>query len=339
MKNHLRSRLAFPFVLLLLAPLLFSPPIFSRQSASAKRIHLVPHFTPGQILRYSVQMTLDTNSESTGPIVNPEGAKKIEESVSVTLRLDVLSVSNAPATPGQARIRATYEKAAATTSSDSYDPDTAEVADQFKKLEGQSMEFTLDPDGKITDATGLKDATTDPSRAAVISQWLSQLTLGASLPQKGIAVGEKWSSEQPLENMPLTGLAWRTSSSYLRNEPCRAVAAEPSSAVSAKSSAPSPDECAVILTKSEIISSGSDKDRTPDVFRQNGLRTSGKWTGLGEGLTSISLHTGMVISVTQSSDTQMDFTIMTDAAHNRMRYAGSTHSQSDITLVSQSANP
>ena len=45
----------------------------------------------------------------------------------------------------------------------------------------------------------------------------------------------------------------------------------------------------------------------------------------------------MVVSVTQSSATQMDFTIMTDAAQNRMRYAGSTHSQSEITLISQSA--
>ncbi|HEV2289853.1 MAG TPA: hypothetical protein VGR81_12990 [Candidatus Acidoferrales bacterium] len=339
MKNHLRSRPTFPFVLVLLELLLFSPPIFSRQSASAKRIRLVPHFSPGQTLRYSVQMTLDTNSQSTGPIVNPEGAQKIEESVNVTLRIDVLSVSNATATLGQARIRATYEKAVATTSSDSYDPDTAAVADQFKRLEGQSLEFTLEPDGKISDATGLKDTTTDPSRAAIVSQWLSQLTLGASLPQKGIAVGEKWSSEQPLENMPLKGLAWRTNSSYLRNEPCREATVEPSPVAGAKSPTPSVDECAVILTKSEIVSSGSDKDRTPDVFRQNGLRTSGKWTGSGEGLTSISLHTGMVVSVTQSSATQMDFTIMTDVAQNRMRYAGGTHSQSDITLVSQSANP
>ena len=337
MSSRYRGRRGSPYVLGFVALLLLPLSAFSRLSQSPERIHLVPHFTPGQVLRYSVEMILDTNSESTGPIVDPEGVKKIEESVNVTLRLDVLSVSSAPATLGQARIRATYEKAAATTSSDSYDPDTAAIADQFKKLEGQSMEFTLEPDGKITDATGLKDATSDPSRAAVISQWLSQLTLGASLPQKGIAVGEKWSSDQPLENMPLKGLAWRTNSSYLRNEPCPEIATGSPPSGQAESSAPSPDECAVILTKSEIVSSSSDKDRTPDVFRQNGLRTSGQWTGSGEGLTSISLRTGMVVSVTQSSATRMDFTIMTDAGQNRMRYAGSTHSQSEITLISQSA--
>ncbi|MFZ0465210.1 MAG: hypothetical protein WBE20_11725 [Candidatus Acidiferrales bacterium] len=329
----------FPCVLPLLALLLFSYPVLSRQSASGGRIRLVPHFVAGQVLRYGVQMGLDTESQSTGPVIDPEAAKKLTESVNVTLRLDVLSVSASAATLGQARIRATYEKAAATSSSDSYDPDAAAVSEQFRKLDGQSMEFTLQPDGKITGATGLKDVVSDPSRAAVISQWLSQLTLGASLPQKGIAIGEKWSSEQPLENMPLARLSWRTSSSYLRNESCHAPGNQ-AAGPGAAPPEPSADDCAMILTKSEIVSSGSDKDRTPDVFRQNGLRTSGKWTGAGEGLTSISLRTGMVVSVTQTSTTQMDFTIMTATTErNRMRYAGSTHSQSEITLLSQSTIP
>lgn len=93
------------------------------------------------------------------------------------------------------------------------------------------------------------------------------------------------------------------------------------------------------MTHSEIVGGRDSKDRTPEVFRQNGLRTSGVWTGAAESLTSVSLRTGLVASVTQTGSTHMDFTIMTTTAHNRMRYAGDTRTQSEITLLPQSTLP
>jgi hypothetical protein len=177
----------------------------------------------------------------------------------------------------------------------------------------------------------------DPSRAAVLNQWISQLTLGASLPKQGIAIGEKWSSDQPIANVPLDGLAWKTTATYVRNEPCPAPS-QPSAAGGVPvTPAASLEQCAVILTHSEIVGGADSKERTPEVFRQNGLRTSGVWTGSAESLTAISLRTGTVCSVTQTGSTHMDFTIMTDAAHNRMRYAGDTRTQSEIAILSQSA--
>jgi len=340
---------------------------FAATSTNANtRIHFTPHFTAGQVLHYSVQMHVDSASHSTGPIVDPEGPTKTGESVSVVLRLEILSVSGTAAAQGPTRIRVTYEKAAATSSSDSYDADTAGIAAQFKKLEGQSIEFTLEPSGKIIDVTGLKGLQDDQSRSAVVNQWLSQLTLGASVPKKGIAIGEKWSSEQAIENVPLAGLAWHTESTYERDEPCPAVRSEPAVGAVAHAVTPSaiPEQCAIILTHSEITGAPAERaarqsgprvsqqpeeqtenqplnrrDRTPEVLRKNGLRTFGEWTGSGDGLTAISLRTGMVVSVTQTGTTHMDFTIMTATAHNRMRYAGDTKSQSQITLLSQSVIP
>lgn len=209
-----------------------------------------------------------------------------------------------------------------------------------KKLAGQSIEFTLESDGKITDVSGLQNlaSDSDPTRAATLNQWLSQLTLGASLPKQGIAVGDKWTSEQPLANLPLAGLAWKTTATYVRNETCPQALQPPVSAVPV-TPARLPDQCAVIMTHSEITGGAGTKDRTPDVFRQNGLRTSGVWTGNADSLTSISLRTGMVASVTQTGSTHMDFTIMTTLQRNRMRYAGDTHSQSEITLLPQSPAP
>ncbi|MGC1107346.1 MAG: hypothetical protein WA876_12480 [Candidatus Acidiferrales bacterium] len=313
---------------------------FPRAAAGA-RIHLIPNFAPGQTFRYGVQMRIDTTSAATGPITNAGGPRKLDESVGVIIRLDVLSFPDAPGAPASARIRATYEKATATTNSAAYDPDVAAMEDQYKKLAGQSIEFTLQADGKITNVTGLKDlaSDSDPSRAAMLNQWISQLTLGASLPKQGIAIGEKWSSQQPLENIPLDGLAWKTTATYERNEPCPA-AGQPSEAGGVSlTPASSPEQCAIILTRSEIVGGSDSKERTPGVFRQNGLRTSGVWTGNAESLASISLRTGMVSSVTQTGSTHMDFTIMTHIGQNRMRYAGDTHTQSEITLLPPSAIP
>lgn len=337
---------------------------FPVRASAASRIHFTPRFAAGQVFHYSVQMHVDSASHSTGPVLDPEGPTKVGESVSVVLRLEILKVSGTAAAPGPARVRVTYEKAAATSASDSYDADTAAMAEQYKKLEGQSIEFTLEPSGEITDVSGLTGILSDQSRSATVKQWLNQLTLGASIPKKGIVIGEKWSSRQPLDNVPLAGLAWRAESTYMRNEPCPAVHFEPASGAVAQPLTPSPvpDDCAIILTHSEITGAPAEKsprqpnqqgaqqfqsgnqpenqkDRTPDIFRKNGLRTFGEWTGSSDGLTAVSLRTGMVVSVTQTGATHMDFTIMTATAHNRMRYAGDTRSQSEITLVSQSAIP
>lgn len=332
----------------------------SRSAANA-RIHFTPHFTAGEVFHYSVQMHIAGASHSSGPVVDPEGPTKTGESVNVVLRLEVLKVSGTSA----ARIRVTYETAVANSTSDSYDADTAAIGDQYKKLQGQSIEFTLEPTGKIADVSGLKGLLDDQSRSAIVNQWLSQLTLGASVPKKGMALGEKWSTEQPIDNVPLAGLAWHIESTYVRDEPCPSVRPEPAVGAVPQQVTPSavPDQCAIILTHSEITgapaprnsqqaaksgqppeqptdeSPNEGKDRTPEIFRKNGLRTFGKWTGSADGLTSISLRTGMVVSVTQTATAQMDFTIMTTTAHNRMRYLGDTRAQSQITLLSQSVIP
>jgi hypothetical protein len=312
-----------------------------RSRGSSARIHLIPNFTQGQTLRYSIQTRIETASSSTGPITDMGGPENLTESVGVIIRLEILSVSGTPGTPASARIRATYENAAATTNSATYDPDVAAAQDEYKKLVGQSIEFTLQPGGKIANIAGMKGLASDPdpARAVMLNQWLSQLTLGASLPKEGIGIGQKWTSEQPLTNVPLDGLSWKSTATYVRNEPCSA-ASQPSAAGGARAApAAEPDQCAVIVTRSEIVGGRDSKERTPEIFRQNGLRTSGVWTGTAESLTSVSLRTGLVASVTQTGSTHMDFTIMTVTERNRMRYAGDTQTQSEISLLPSSVLP
>jgi len=307
-----------------------------------QRVHLLPKFAPHESLRYQIETRLTTSGTTTTPIDNPEGASLLKQTVSMLVRLDILDAQPGTATTmGPVRLRATYEKSAATSETDAYDPQAAALQDQFTRLEGHSMEFTLEPDGKLSNITGLEDFLSNPSAAQSVRSWMSGLSSGAKFPQAGIAVGQKWSSEQPLAGTPLGGLFSRTEAGYLRNEPCRAPASAPAAESpkgSASASAAADEICAVILTRFDILHHPSREDATPEDYRRNGLRTSGTWTGKGQSLDSISLSTGMVISSTQSSSQEMDFQILSAISGSRMMYKGHVQSETDITLLPQSVS-
>jgi hypothetical protein len=301
----------------------------SLAAASDQRVRLLPKFTPHQTLRYQIDTRLTISGTTTTPIENPEGASLLKQNASMLVRLDVLDAQpGTDTTMGRVRLRATYEKSEATSETDAYDPQAAALQDQFTRLEGHSMEFTIEPDGKLSNITGVEDVLSNPSAAQSVRSWMSGLSSGAGFPRAGIAIGQKWSNEQPLTGTPLGGLSSRTESTYLRNEPCHAAApaaAPPSDAAE--------EMCAVILTRFEIFHHPSRDDDTPEDYRRNGLRTSGTWTGTGESLDTISLSTGMVVTSTQTSSQEMDFQILSAVKGTRILYKGRVHSETDITLL------
>jgi hypothetical protein len=63
-----------------------------------------------------------------------------------------------------------------------------------------------------------------------------------------------------------------------------------------------------------------------------GLTTTGTWTGEGDTLSYLSLSSGRLVSVTQSSSEQMDFTV-THEGGDRMSYQGSVQSHSHLALL------
>ncbi len=44
---------------------------------------------------------------------------------------------------------------------------------------------------------------------------MNGLSSSARVPKEGIEVGQKWSSERPIEGVALGGLIWRNQSTYL----------------------------------------------------------------------------------------------------------------------------
>jgi hypothetical protein len=359
-----RNRLAVRGALLACATITaVAAPAMSPRAIPAERIHLVPKFSTGQSFRYQIETRTTTTGNTTTPVVNPEAASKLKQVSDMQIRLDVLEAQPAAAngTPEAVRLRVTYEKASATSESDAYDPAADALQDQYSRLQGRSMEFTIEPSGDVSKVTGLDDVLSNPSAAGTVRAWINSLSASAKLPHEGIAIGQKWTSERPLDGAPLSGLATRTESTYLRDEPCRTSDKNSESASgdsSGKSSGEALSEsttkpsgkvqpagsreslakdsqvCAVILTHFEILRHGaSSPDSTPEDYRHNGLRTSGTWTGSGESLDAISLQNGMITRSTQTGEQNMDFEIASALSGSKMHYVGHVETQSEITLL------
>ncbi len=105
-------------------------------------------------------------------------------------------------------------------------------------------------------------------------------------------------------------------------------------------SAQSQESCAVILTHFEISRRGSEhSDATPDEYRHNGLRTSGKWTGSGQSLNSVSLVSGFLVSSSQTATQDMDYEIASAASGSAIHQVGRTTTQTEISLIVAPAQP
>ena len=124
---------------------------------------------------------------------------------------------------GGIRLRTTYEKSTATVGSDTFDPAAAETQEQYHKLEGKVVEFTLDADGKVKSVLGLEGIVDSEKAAQSARDWIAHLSASAGAPPGGVSLGQTWSSQQPADTLPIAGLVWRTDSHYLRNESCRPV--------------------------------------------------------------------------------------------------------------------
>src|SRR6202035_2217156 len=138
-----------------------------------------------------------------------------------------------------------------------------ETSEQYHKLEGKVVEFTLDAGGKVKYVAGLEGIVDSEKASQSAHQWISQLSGSAGAPPGGGIVGQTCSSEQPADSLPLAGLIWHTDSQYLRNESCHPPNPDmPNSGAATSPPANSPPlrDCAVILANLALIRSKSVHD-------------------------------------------------------------------------------
>jgi hypothetical protein len=297
-------------------------------SSSRERLSLSPHYAAGQVIRYQFQNTMTSIEHRGGAVSDPQGGGKLTLKWSAIVRMEVLATGkDAKGQPdGGVRIRSVYEKSAATTDSDSYDPASEVMQAQFAALEGKSFEFTVDPAGHVRDVEGFDDAGVQ-GRADAMRDWLGQFSTGSGAPRGGVSVGETWTGEQAFEGAPLSGLVWKIHSTYLRNEPCHQASAggDPQPATG--------EMCAVILTKQDLTGSRPGHDATPESYKKQGLKTEGSLIASGDGLSYITLKGGQLVSLTQTSNQEMDFTVSSLDGENKKLFQGTVQSRTQLALM------
>ncbi len=301
-------------------------------ATSPPRVSLSPRFSPGQAFRYAMEFETTTATSQSGLAKDPQGPSKLVITWDATILLEVLPTE--ASAPGSIRLRTTYEKSTAHVTSDTFDPAAAATEEQYQKLEGKAVEFTLDASGKVISVSGLPEIVDGEKAVLAAREWIAQLDTGSGAPAGGVTVGQTWSSEQPA-SLPVAGMVWRTESEYLRDEVCHPPNPEappaPSSAESAANPEP-PETCAVILTRLNLVRPKPVRNSTPEEYRKSGVQTAGKWEGSAQSLSYISLRTGLAVSVTQTGTEEMHVTLTTQ--HNAsMRYAGTILSRSQVALV------
>ena len=292
---------------------------------SAGRIHLSLRLSPGQTLRYQIDFRTKTASHGSGAVQNPQGAAEIELLVSALVRLEVLETpGGAPAGPEQKlRVRASYEKCSAVVNGDSYDPGAVALAEQYHRLEGKTLQFTMDAQGKVENIEGLDELSTDLRASAAMRDWFTQLGAGTGFPPEGIAPGQSWSSKRDLAGAPLAGTILDTQSTYSRDDRCAGDDGTKTDG----------EMCAVILTRTEIRQRPGKRDQTPEAMRGRGMHSSGKWISSAQSLSYISLRTGLAVSTTQSGTEEIDLTLQRASSGLPFHYAARVRTETHITLL------
>ncbi len=295
-----------------------------------ERVNLFPRLQAGQTLAYQISYHSDKHVKTESPVIvaAPDDSGKVD--VNALLRLEVLGVQ-ARGDRGVVHVRTKFE----VLRSDSHFkvPNIEPPAPQVQKQDsnGKFIEFTILPDGRLDQVTGL-DALF-PEQQQTWQEWASRFLLAAGFRTTGVRIAQKWNSEEAETSpSPIAGLRWMRESTYVRDEPCRAVQLTVQGSV-----APSdgePGRCAVILTTA-VLKQDFNKNATPRDFKLHELRTAGTAHGTNHIITYISLKTGIPIRATEEATQQMNVTVAKADGSNRVHYDVSAKSHSEVLLVSE----
>ncbi len=301
--------------------------------AKDTRVSLAPKFSAGETLVYQIETQTTTVGKTVTPIMNAEGATEATLEIGMRERLEVLSVDAQPQ-GDSVRFRLTWDDSHASAASDAVDPTSGDPAALFNKLQGASVRFTLSPDGALSDFKGLENVLPGGVPPPEAVGWISSLIAAREFPRGGVAVGQRWKAERPISGAPLAALFWQTESTYDHKEACATLA------TAAPSGAKRPtQQCAIILSQMSIGRHGSGRgDQTPPDYLHNGLRTAGTWTGTGDEMGSIAIQTGLLMSATETSSQNTDYTITSATSGSSVHYTSKVQSQTGITLVAHSQN-
>ena len=187
------------------------------------------------------------------------------------------------------------------------------------------VQFTLDAGGNVSDTDGIDSLT--PGERELWRDWVERFAAVWAFPPN-LKPGQRWTSEEPVQDAVIAGLVWRKQLQYVRDEPCPRA--------SAASSTPA-DTCAVVLSNATLSQKSSSKDSTPEEYKLHDLKTSGTARGNNQIISYVSRASGVVVRVAETAVQTMDVTISKTDGSNAVSYHIAARSQSEILLTSSSA--
>jgi hypothetical protein len=307
------------------------------QAAANNRVTLFPKLVAGQVLTYQIayHASKSANTKSTVATSTPRSPSGTETNVGALLRLEVVGVEK----QGQrATIRArSYFQMADSATHLTAPRDLPAPADQVEKHDSKaiSVEFTINPDGRIDQIKGL-DALM-PEQQQAWKEWAARFAASAALPEGGIRIGQKWKSEE-IENSPapIAKLTWIRESAYLRDEACHISELTVEGDVAAAHPQQVPETCAVIETSATLKQRSSTKDATPEDYKLHQLLTSGTASGGNKTLIFVSTQTGLLVRSSDHADQKMSVTIAKADNSNRVHYDIQAKSDAEIFRIANS---
>src|ERR1700686_194156 len=296
-----------------------------------KRVNLFPRLQAGQTFAYQISYHSDKHvkTESSVIVATPDDSAKVD--VNALLRLEVLGVQ-AKGERAFIHARALFE----VLNSDSLFkvPQVEPPAGQVQKQDanGKVIEFTILPDGRLDQLTGL-DALF-PEQQQAWQEWASRFLLAAGFHTERGRIAQKWNSEGAEKSTsPIAGLRWMRESTYVRDEPCGAVQLTVQGSVAPSDA--EPETCAVILTTAGLKQDSNFKNATPEDFKLHELRTAGTAHGANRIITYISLKTGLLIRASEEATQEMSVTVAKADGSNRVHYDVKAKSRSEVVMVSE----
>jgi hypothetical protein len=304
---------------------------------STNRVNLFPKLHAGQTLSYQISYHSDKQVNTQSSVIAATVPDSAKVDVRALLRLEILRVEPKGE---RALIHARTRFEVLDSYAHSKIPNTEPAAPHVQREDpgGKSVEFTILPQGGIDQVNGLDDLL--PEQQQAWQEWASRFALATAVPMDGMKIAQKWKSEESEKSpSPIARLLWLRESTYVRDEPCRAMQMTAQGDL-ADSGAES-DTCAVILTTAALKQESSARNATPEDFKLHELRTSGTARGTNRIITYISLTTGLIVRASEEANQQMDVTVAKTDGSNRVRYGVNAKSRSEILLVSETplSNP
>jgi len=299
--------------------------------AGDRRVHLLPQLQPGQTVIYLIRFQRDKTVKTESRVIAPMVPNAAQMDAHGLLRVEILGVQQTATRPA---IHARGQFLTLDTGVWIKEPRDKKPNWDKQRVdpEGKTIEFTISPDGSVSEVKGLDSLF--PEQQQAWQQWVARFALAWVLPPDGMKSGEKWKSEQVEQSStPIAGLQWARDSMYVRDEPCHASQLSLMGDV-ASSSGPS-DTCAVLLTTAKLKQNSSSKDATPEDFKLHELHTSGTARGTNEIITYVSLKSGLVVRATEEATQFMDVVVAKTDGSNRVHFNVDAKSHGEVLLVTE----